>query len=118
MGTSGSEGGQQKPTSRKTGRALLSDPYTYLATGEGWLYLCAVRDGCSRRVLGWSVQDHLRADLVDRALTMAIVLRGTLPAKVIFHSDSEYGGAGVPGFLDSQADGPVRRLVSRLPRAS
>ena len=34
MGTSGSEGGQQKPTSRKTGRALLSDPYTYLATGR------------------------------------------------------------------------------------
>ena len=87
MGTSGSEGGQQKPTSRKTGRALLSDPYTYLATGEGWLYLCAVRDGCSRRVLGWSVQDHLRADLVDQALTMAVVLRGSLPDKVIFHAD-------------------------------
>jgi hypothetical protein len=32
MGTSGSEGGQQKPTSRKTGRALLSDPYTYART--------------------------------------------------------------------------------------
>ena len=33
MGTSGSEGGQQKPTSRKTGRALLSDPYTEHPTG-------------------------------------------------------------------------------------
>ena len=54
---------------------------------QGWLYLCAVRDGCSRRVLGWSVQDHLRADLVDQALTMAVVLRGTLPDKVIFHAD-------------------------------
>ena len=30
------------------------------------------------------------------------------------HSDSEYGGAGVPGFLDSHSDGPVRMLVSRL----
>jgi putative transposase len=60
---------------------------TYLATGQGWLYLCAVRDGCSRRVLGWSVQDHLRADLVDQALTMAVVLRGALPDKVVFHAD-------------------------------
>ena len=40
MGTSGSEGGQQKPTNRKTGRALLSDPYTEHRTGEGKLYLC------------------------------------------------------------------------------
>jgi putative transposase len=60
---------------------------TYLPTGQGWLYLCAVRDGCSRRVLGWSVQDHLRADLVDQALTMAVVLRGDLPDKVVFHAD-------------------------------
>ena len=60
---------------------------TYLPTEQGWLYLCAVRDGCSRRVLGWAIEDHLRADLVDRALTMAVVLRGTLPAKVIFHAD-------------------------------
>jgi hypothetical protein len=58
---------------------------TYIATSEGWLYLCAVRDGCS--VLGWSLQAHLRADLVDQALTMAVVLRGTLPDKVIFHAD-------------------------------
>ena len=60
---------------------------TYLSTGQGWLYLCAVRDGCSRRVLGWAITDHLRADLVDQALTMAFVLRGQLPAQVIFHAD-------------------------------
>jgi transposase InsO family protein len=67
-------------------RVWTSD-ITYLPTGQGWLYLCAVRDGCSRRVLGWSIQDHLRADLVDQALTMAVVLRGTLPDQVIFHAD-------------------------------
>lgn len=60
---------------------------TYLATGEGWLYLCAVRDGCSRRVLGWAVEDHLRADLVEAALRRAVVLRGELPGRVIFHAD-------------------------------
>jgi HTH-like domain/Integrase core domain len=99
-------------------RVWTSD-ITYLATGEGWLYLCAVRDGCSRRVLGWSVQDHLRADLVDQALTMAVVLRGTLPAKVIFHADRgtqggfnrssqhlDRGGVdGQAGGLDDGVDG-------------
>lgn len=67
-------------------RVWTSD-ITYLPTGEGRLYLCAVRDGCSRRVLGRAIDDHLRADLVDQALTMAVVLRGVLPDKVIFHAD-------------------------------
>jgi len=87
---------------------------TYLATDQGWLYLCAIRDGCSRRVVGWAIEDHVRTDLVEDALRQAVTLRGRLPTKVIFHADSEYGRAGVPGFLDSHADGPVRMLVSRL----
>ena len=41
---------------------------TYLATGEGWLYLAAVRDGCSRRVLGYAFSDSLHTDLVESAL--------------------------------------------------
>ena len=53
MGTSGSEGGQQKPTSRKTGRALLSDPYTYVATWSGCVYVAFVFDVFSRRIVGW-----------------------------------------------------------------
>ena len=52
--------GQEKPTRRKPDRALRPDPYTYLGTGEGWLYLCAVRDGCSRRVLGYAFSASLR----------------------------------------------------------
>jgi putative transposase len=60
---------------------------TYLATDEGWLYLCAVRDGCSRRVLGWAVEDHMRTDLVESALSMAVTMRGLLPEQVIFHAD-------------------------------
>lgn len=41
---------------------------TYLATDEGWLYLCAVRDGCRRRVLGCAFADTLHTDLVETAL--------------------------------------------------
>ena len=50
-------------------RVWTSD-ITYLRTGEGWLYLCAVRDGCSRRVIGWAIDDHLRTDLVEAAVAM------------------------------------------------
>jgi putative transposase len=66
--------------------AWFSD-ITYLATGEGWAYLCVVRDGHTRRVLGRSVADHLRADLVEDALRQAVALRGHLPNKVVFHAD-------------------------------
>jgi transposase InsO family protein len=67
--------------------AVWISDITYLPTDEGWLYLCAVRDGCSRRVLGWQLADHLRTDLVDAALRMAVTLRGRLPERVIFHAD-------------------------------
>jgi transposase InsO family protein len=66
--------------------AWFSD-ITYLATGEGWAYLCVVRDGHTRRVLGRQVAGHLRADLVEAALRQAVALRGELPEKVIFHAD-------------------------------
>ena len=60
---------------------------TYLRTWEGWLYLATVIDACSRRVIGWAIADHLRTDLVQDALQMAITLRGELPDKVVFHAD-------------------------------
>jgi putative transposase len=67
--------------------AVWMSDVTYLDTDEGWLYLCVVRDGCSRRAIGWQIADHLRADLVENALRMAVALRGRLPEKVIFHAD-------------------------------
>lgn len=60
---------------------------TYLRTGEGWLYLCAVRDGCSRRVIGWAIEETMHTDLVESALSMAVTMRGELPERVIFHAD-------------------------------
>ncbi|WP_110767524.1 IS3 family transposase, partial [Mycolicibacterium mucogenicum] len=67
--------------------AVWTSDITYLRTGEGWLYLAAVRDGHSRRVIGWAIADTLHTDVVESALTMAIALRGPLPEKVIFHAD-------------------------------
>ena len=68
-------------------RVWISD-ITYLHTAEGWLYLAVVRDACSRRVLGWAVEDHMRAELVTDALRMAVQTRGGhLPGEVVFHAD-------------------------------
>ncbi|WP_460524425.1 IS3 family transposase, partial [Humibacter antri] len=66
--------------------AWFSD-ITYLRTGEGWAYLCVVRDGHTRRVLGRTVADSMHTDLVEDALRQAVALRGVLPRKVIFHAD-------------------------------
>lgn len=73
---------------------------TYLSTDEGWLYLAVVRDACSRRVLGWALEEHMRAELVQAALAMAVRLRGELADKVIFHADrgSQYTSSAVAQF--------------------
>lgn len=59
---------------------------TYLRTWEGWLYLVAVQDLYSRRIVGWSVADHMRAELVVDALGMALAQRRPQPG-LTFHSD-------------------------------
>jgi putative transposase len=66
--------------------AWFSD-ITYLACGDGWAYLCAVRDGHTRRVLGRVVSATMTADLVEQTLRQAVALRGQLPEHVIFHAD-------------------------------
>jgi len=65
---------------------------TFIPTSKGWRYLAVVIDLCSRRVVGWSLADHLRADLVCGALAKALKSRSR-PHNLIFHSDrgSQYG---------------------------
>jgi|TARA_B100001971_G_scaffold206950_1_gene226449 putative transposase len=58
---------------------------TYVPTWSGFLYLAVVVDAWSRRVVGWSMQTHLRTDLVLQALNMALQQRK--PDNVIHHSD-------------------------------
>lgn len=70
-------------------RVWTSD-ITYLGTGQGWLYLCAVRDGYSRAVIGYAFSDSLHTDVVEIALRRAVAFRdpATGPtAGVIFHAD-------------------------------
>jgi putative transposase len=45
--------------------AVWISDITYLRTGEGWVYLCAVRDACSRRVIGWAMDSAQTAGLVE-----------------------------------------------------
>jgi putative transposase len=60
---------------------------TYIATGEGWLFLATVIDLFSRKVIGWALASHMRAELACDALRMAIATRGGNVKGVIFHSD-------------------------------
>jgi putative transposase len=59
---------------------------SYIPTGQGWLYLAVVLDGCSRRVVGWAMAEHLRAELAIDALQMALGRRQPA-AGLICHSD-------------------------------
>jgi putative transposase len=59
---------------------------TYIPTDEGWLYLAGVMDLCSRKIVGWSMADHMRSNLVEDALGMAIARRR--PGEgLLHHSD-------------------------------
>jgi putative transposase len=59
---------------------------TYLRTWEGWVYLAAIQDAFSRRIVGWSMADHMRAELVLDALQMALHRRNPGPG-LVHHSD-------------------------------
>lgn len=86
---------------------------TYVPTGEGFLYLAAVMDLCSRRIVGWSMADHLRTELCTDALEMA--LRSRDPgAGLLHHSDRgvQYASADYQRLL--QAHGGITVSMSRV----
>lgn len=68
---------------------------TYIPTGEGWLYLAALIDLFSRRVVGWAMSDHIDRQLTLDALEMAVVNRRKVVKDVLHHSDrgSQYASA-------------------------
>ena len=87
----------------------LSD-ITYLPTENGWAYLATVMDAHTRKIVGWSLADHMRVSLVADALRLAIGRVRPLPG-VILHSDcgSQYAShdyrnlLGEHGFLQSMS---------------
>ncbi len=60
---------------------------TYIPTGEGWLYMADVLDIGSRRIIGYALCDHMRSELVEQALDMAVATRGGDVAGMVFHHD-------------------------------
>ena len=76
---------QKKVRSRWAKSALVAD-ITYLHTWEGWLFLAAVMDIYTKRIVGWSMRDDLRADIVIDALGMAATMRNPGPG-LVHHSD-------------------------------
>lgn len=60
---------------------------TYLTCGEGDMFLCAIRDGHSRKVLGHSISDHISAEMVTDAIDAAVAARGGRCGGTILHSD-------------------------------
>ena len=72
-------------TAAAPNRIWLAD-ITYIETDQGWLYLAAVMDLYSRRIVGWAMRDHLRTELPLAALRMAISAQRP-GAGLIHHSD-------------------------------
>ncbi len=84
--TSGSEGGPGKRTVGRPGTAPRPDPYTYVRTWSGFVYVGFIIDAYSRFIVGWQASRSLRADLALDALEMAIWARRDLD-DLIHHSD-------------------------------
>ena len=84
---------------------------TYIETDQGWLYLAAVMDLYSRRIVGWAMADHLRAELALAALRMAISAQRPT-AGLIHHSDRgvQYASADYRKLMQSAG---IRASMSR-----
>jgi transposase InsO family protein len=84
---------------------------TYIATGEGWLYLATVIDLYSRKIVGWSMADNMKAELVNKALLMAIWQRK--PERgLIWHTDrgSQYASNSHLKIIDQHG---IKQSMSR-----
>lgn len=84
---------------------------TYIATGEGWLYLAAIMDLFSRRIVRWAMSETMPQELTSAALNMAITNRKPCPG-LLHHSDrgSQFAAHAYRRVLDELG---IRRSMSR-----
>jgi transposase InsO family protein len=89
------------PAPARPNQIWVSD-ITYLPTSEGWLYLAVVLDACSRKVVGWQVEEHMESSLVTAALKQARQRRGHTPG-LLHHSDRgvQYASSAHRSLLDT-----------------
>jgi putative transposase len=85
---------------------------TYLRSWEGWLYLVAVQDLYSRRIVGWSMADHMRTELVTDALAMALAHRLPEPG-LICHTDQGSQFVSLAFGQQARAAGIAQSMGSR-----
>lgn len=103
---------QRDFTARRLDEKWCGD-ITYVQVGASWLYVASVIDICSRRVVGWSMAPHMRAELVIDALRAAVAARGGDVTGVIFHSDrgSQYTSAAFAQVSDEYG---IRRSMGKV----
>jgi transposase InsO family protein len=75
----------QRPTAKAPNRIWVSD-ITYIFTAQGWLYLAAIMDLYSRKIVGWAASDSLKTSLVKEALLQALANRPHATG-LLHHSD-------------------------------
>jgi len=75
----------QAPKASAPNQLWVAD-ITYIETQEGWLYLAAIMDLYSRKIVGWAMSERIDTVLVLKALAMALLHRNP-PANLLFHSD-------------------------------
>jgi putative transposase len=103
-----------RPATTAPDQVWVSD-ITYIPTGEGWLYLAAVMDLHTRRILGWATADHMRTELVAEALQRARFTRaGADLTGTIGHSDRgcQYSSG------DYRADLALLRMTQSMSRTA
>ena len=90
---------------------LLRPTHPYVAIPSGFVYLAAILDAWSRKVVGWAIEDHLEARLALAALDMAVAARNPPPG-LIHHSDRgvQYACAEYAARLDERG---FQRSMSR-----
>ena len=100
----------------KPGQKWVSD-ITYIATGQGWLYLTLILDLADRKVVGWAMSDSMKAvETSVEAWRMALTNRA-IGGQLLFHSDRGIQYACTE-FKDELKDLPVVQSMTGLPEQS